>query len=180
MGEILAKPGDYAGTALATECYKPTSNYIKIIKVLRDKRDGQIYDLVHINGVTWMAENLNYAAPNSRWYNDDPVIGETYGRLYPWNAAKKVCPDGWRLPTNEEWTNLAMKAGGYKYLDFGEWKNAGDPYLGYANLIEGGESGFNALLGGEGSGKSGKFSKLDKTGKYWTGNAVNETSTTVR
>ncbi|MGV8829877.1 MAG: FISUMP domain-containing protein [Breznakibacter sp.] len=32
----------------------------------------------------------------------------TYGVLYNWTAACNVCPPGWHLPTETEWTTLPL------------------------------------------------------------------------
>jgi uncharacterized protein (TIGR02145 family) len=37
---------------------------------------------------------------------------EIHGRLYDWEAAKKACPPGWRLPSNQDWVDLVTAAGG--------------------------------------------------------------------
>ncbi|MCO6487020.1 MAG: caspase family protein, partial [Phaeodactylibacter sp.] len=112
-----------------------------------DPRDGQTCRTVEINGQRWMAQNLNFDVGEGCWfYKDDPKNGEKYGRLYTWEAAKKSCPPGWRLPTDEEWQALAMKFGGY--YDWEQRKDVGDPKKAYKALLEGGDSGFSALLGG--------------------------------
>ena len=71
-----------------------------------DDRDSTNYKQVSIDGVTWMAENLNFKTDSSFCYNDDDSMCEKYGRLYTWASAKDACPAGWRLPSEEEWKAL--------------------------------------------------------------------------
>ena len=137
-----------------------------------DPRDGQVYRTVELNGQRWMAQNLNYDVGEGCWvYEKSSVFlglgakikKEGYGRLYTWEAAKKACPPGWRLPTDEEWRALAMAHGG---LWDGEDK--GDPKKAYSALLEGGSSGFAALLGGWRY-PDGSFGRLGVYGYYWGG-----------
>ena len=79
---------------------------------LTDTRDGQTYKTVVIGEQTWMAENLNYETENSYCYDDDPSNCSKYGRLYTWAAAKTVCPEGWHLPSYDEWNTLFTAVGG--------------------------------------------------------------------
>jgi len=112
----------------------------------------QGYATVELNGLTWLAENLNIAVPGSWYYNNDPTNCTTYGRLYTWEAAQTACKqlgNGWRVPTKAEWAAMIYEYGGYN------------------KLIDGGSSGFNARLGGIRT-SNGSFSRLGDYGYYWS------------
>ena len=74
------------------------------------KYEDQTYRTVEINGVTWMADNMNADVKGSHCYNDDKDNCKKYGRLYTQEAAKSVCPDGWTLPSSSVYAQLKSYA----------------------------------------------------------------------
>ncbi len=77
-----------------------------------DPRDGQAYKIVQIGNVTWFAQNLNYEVDGSVCPEGDNRNCEKYGRLYTWEAAQNICPEGWMLPDSLDFAKLMEQAGG--------------------------------------------------------------------
>ena len=116
------------------------------------------------DGKEWTTQNLNVATEASYCYADVEVNCRRYGRLYTWESARKACQslgDRWRLPTDEEWRELAGHYGGVSQ----ESKDGGK--AAYRALSAEGSSGFNALLGG-GRSDDGQYGRLEAHGFYWT------------
>jgi uncharacterized protein (TIGR02145 family) len=106
--------GVTGGQTVARQIATETSDTLKTPNTLTDNRDGKTYSAVRIGNMFWMAENLNCQTGKSWCYGGDSSNCAKYGRLYDWNTAKTVCPDGWHLPTDEEWDELAHIMGGYR------------------------------------------------------------------
>jgi uncharacterized protein (TIGR02145 family)/uncharacterized repeat protein (TIGR02543 family) len=109
-----------------------TANFRPILYgTLSDTRDGRTYKTVKMpDGMIWMAENLNYApSKGNGWvYMNNTSYSDKYGRLYDWETAKEVCPEGWRLPTRREWNRLGEAVGGEPKQDKDgniNWRGAG-------------------------------------------------------
>jgi uncharacterized protein (TIGR02145 family) len=125
------------------------------------KHGGQTYKTVEIDGKTWMAENLNIKKGNSWCYDNADSNCVKYGRLYDWNSAKMVCPDGWHLPSIEEWANLVTNvAGGSVTLKSSSgWVNGGNGTDKYR---------FSALPGGAYDYKDNIYTTRDTIGYWWS------------
>ena len=109
-----------------------------------DSRDGQVYPTVQIGNQCWLQKNINYQTGNSWCYANNSSNCDTYGRLYDWHTALGVCPSGWHLPGDEEWTALTTFLGG-EFLAGEKMKSASGWYY-YGNGTN--SSGFTALPGG--------------------------------
>ncbi|MBO7414163.1 MAG: hypothetical protein J6U20_10985 [Fibrobacter sp.] len=71
-----------------------------------DVRDSQVYRTIAIGSQIWLAQNLNYVTEKSECLDEDDANCEKYGRLYYQQEALMACPEGWHLPSDEEWNAL--------------------------------------------------------------------------
>lgn len=79
-----------------------------------DKRDGKVYKTVQVGSQVWMAENLAFKPKKGNFwaYDNNEINVKRYGYLYDWKTACKVCPIGWRLPSEDDWNTLNLFYGG--------------------------------------------------------------------
>jgi uncharacterized protein (TIGR02145 family) len=116
------------------------------------------------DGKQWTTRNLDVTIAPSYCYENAELNCRRYGRLYTWDSARRVCQslgDGWRLPTDDEWRQMAKRYGGVSEDSEDEGKAA------YQALSAEGSSGFSALLGG-GRSDDGQYARLEAHGFYWT------------
>lgn len=155
-----------------------------------DSRDGQIYKWIKIGNQIWMAENLNYTTDNGSWvYDNDSSNATTFGRLYDWETACEVCPDGWLLPSDVDWKELEMYLGmsevavdsiGYRGTDEGgRLKEAGTAHWHSPNTGATNSSGFSALPGGLHF-TDGKFYNMGTFGTCWSSTEMDSISALSR
>lgn len=133
--------------------------------------DGNEYDTVVIGTQIWLKQELrttkliyglsikletdpskwySVSAPAYCWYDNVEDSQSPYGAIYNWRAASSgaLCPNGWHVPTIEEWTTLINYLGG-EGIAGGKLKETGT--LHWVSNDEGAtnETGFTALPGGE-------------------------------
>lgn len=151
--------------------------------------DGNTYKTVTIGTQIWMAENLKATK-----YNDGTSIpnvsnstawsqlttgalcdlynkssnSEIYGKLYNWHAVNtgKLCPIGWHVPSNEEWSTLIDYLGGESVAG-GKLKEIGTTHWSSPNEGATNETGFSALPGGL-RGSSGAFGSVVTSTLWWS------------
>ena len=143
-----------------------------------DTRNNEEYKWIKIGDQLWMAENLNYKTTSDSWcLDDDESNCGTYGRLYTWEAAKRACPKGWHLPSDEEWSKLEMALGmslqeiektSYRGKnEGGKIKATGLTYWKAPNKGSTNESGFSALPAGYRH-NSGDYKSVGECALFWT------------
>jgi uncharacterized protein (TIGR02145 family) len=180
---------------LTYNCKKDDSNYSS--NTVKDA-DGNTYHTVTIKGQTWMVENLKVTQYNDGsgaiqnvtdntwgglttsaycWYNNDISNKATYGALYNWYAVNsgKLCPTGWHVPTDGEWSTLITNLGDSTTAG-GKLKEAGTTHWVTPNTGADNSSGFTALPGGSHY-TNGLFYLNGKYGWYWSSTEISSTST---
>ena len=70
-----------------------------------DTRNYRTYHYLTVEGLDWMAENLAWPGAGYSYFDSD-ILDDLFGRYYTWNEAKTSCPEGWRLPTNQDYLTL--------------------------------------------------------------------------
>ena len=149
---------------------------------------GYHYATVIIGGQCWFSENLrseNYqngeeidaGLSNSDWaqtnsgavavYGEEPSNLDVYGRLYNWFAVddnRGLCPTGWHVPTDEEWTVLTDELGGIWEAGYKMKTTFGWTWDGNGSN----SSGFSGLPGGSRSEGSGNFGSVGQYGYWWS------------
>jgi len=136
---------------------------------LTDSRDGKIYKTLKIGEYNFMMDNLNYSVDGSSCFRESEAFCKTYGRAYnyktaigeeeavEWDGVQGVCPEGWRIPSAEEWIYLIQNSGGRL-----QHKNRSK-----ASVILA-KNTFNLKLAGSKSHSSNKYFLIGKKGYYMT------------
>jgi len=138
----------------------------------KDLRDGRVYKTVKIGNQWIMAENLAYKVSSGCWaYNNIDSSVNKYGYLYNWETAKNVCPMGWHLPSDTEWTILINNLGGKKIAGSKMKATTNWKYDVKGNVTN--ISGFNALATGRYDSKKNIFSHFGESTSFWSSTPIN-------
>ena len=151
--------------------------------------DGNVYKTVKIGTQTWMAENLkttkfndgkvillvtdttwhSIVTPGYCWYDNMTIYKNSYGAMYNWWAVKsgKLCPSGWHVPSDEEWTSLITFSGGENTAG-GKLKETGTAHWKSPNTDATNESKFTALPGGSRFDSDGSYYGMGDYGNWWS------------
>ena len=159
--------------------------------------DGNFYHPVAIGAQVWLKENikaLHYSdgteIPEVAVYDNSDSLGAIYGRLYTWDAAMKnsisggtqgVCPPGWHVPTDMEFTTLENFLGGYLVAG-GKLKDTTSGFWNPPNKGADNSSGFTALPAGEYDAyyNPHQFRLLHEYAVFWTSTQVTATKAKER
>jgi uncharacterized protein (TIGR02145 family) len=169
---------------------------------LTDK-DGNHYNTIIIGNQEWMSENLRVThyqdgskIPNIKedntwknltygamcWPDNDSITKRTeYGGLYNWNSIidnRKLCPVGWHIPTDQDWTVLSEYLGEDQTAG-GKMKEAGTAHWVIISLGADNSSGFTALPGGLRN-PNGLFAALGSYAYFWSKTENDATTSWVR
>jgi uncharacterized protein (TIGR02145 family) len=152
--------------------------------------DSNNYTTVDIGNQTWMAENLktthfnnsdtiSNVMDNTLWnslstaaycdYNNIAGNSDVYGKIYNFYSvsdSRKLCPAGWHLPSDTEWSVLMSYLGG-EYLAGKKLKETGASHWQSTNTASTNETGFTALPGGD-RGNGGSFYDNGNYGFWWS------------
>lgn len=161
--------------------------------------DGNVYKTVTIGTQVWLAENLKVThfangdtipciTNDFGWsntyqgaycnYDNSESNSVSYGRLYNWYAVadgRNICPGGWHVPTDAEWTVLTNYLSGESVAG-GKLKEPGTTHWLSPNTEATNETGFSALPSGTRNG-SGSYSNSYNHGYWWT--SVSQDSATA-
>jgi uncharacterized protein (TIGR02145 family) len=162
-------------------------------------QEGNVYKTIVIGTQEWMAENLktstyrngdpiNYASSGEPWallttgawcyFLSNSQYNCPYGKLYNWYAVadpRNVCPTGWHVPTDAEWTTLINFLGGESVAG-GKMKSTGTQYWLSPNASATNESGFSGLPGGNRDGGGGQWGFLTGVGYWWSSTQSSSTT----
>ena len=169
--------------------------------IFLDKRDGIEYSTVRIGEQTWMAENLNAgtfrngdpipeAKTKKEWieaakkkqpawcyYDNNSGNGSVHGKLYNYYAIsdpRGLAPQGWHVPSDEEWEVLLQTLGGEKANNFENISLKLKSKDKWGSTKATNESGFSALPSGRRNGNNGgQFVGLGTHAYFWSSSFTN-------
>lgn len=156
-----------------------SASWSQAAKTFTDPRDKQVYPIIFFEDIkakgtlrfiTWMAKDMNFKTTSGYTVvADKDMHNKAQGLLYTWEAAKKACPAGWHLPSENEWQHLVDTFGGRSLKSSEGWAMGGN-----------GEnfSGFNAYPSYYLSGEV-EYPSYKWFGHWWTATSKTDTEASV-
>jgi uncharacterized protein (TIGR02145 family) len=158
--------------------------------------DGNAYHTTKIGNQIWFVENLKVnhlnngqailnlkdsaswtksKKPSYCYYNNDSVGNRIYGKLYNFYTVNtgKVCPTGWKVPSDSDWFKLLSFVGG-ENIAAGKLKVKTYKYWGAPNVGAVDSFGFSALPGGYRSYNSTHFYGRNIFGNWWSSKIIKQ------
>ncbi len=148
--------------------------------MLFDTRDGQSYPVVKIGNQIWLAENFRYL-PSIKdkgdlydtsyvYDNNNDYLDKGYGRLYDFNTANHIAPEGWRLPNDKDFKELIdfiIKDNNLTVGEVGSYLKSVNGWELCDGIVNNDKYGFNAKPAGYSSNK--RFYNEDESTYFWNG-----------
>lgn len=100
-----------------------------------DERDGRSYYYNIVGSLSWMRQNLAWEGAG-RPYEGYDAMTDIFGCYYTWEEAQEACPDGWRLPSDAEWTALQEESEAGKDIPGLAGRLMGDLYFNGTKMWE--------------------------------------------
>lgn len=166
--------------------------------IFTDSRDNEKYYVIEVGNLRWFSLNLRYAGTadyvlGSAYENSDAVAA-LFGRLYSWNEAtggvsgsglgggpQGACPEGWSVPTDEDWEDLGTAINGGKAVSFEDkWTGLASGISANATLndekmwpycpdnVQNNEYKWNALPCGNSTGSFTQYQNLLTYAMWWS------------
>jgi len=171
---VQSKPDFICGVSTVTDYQGNVYNTVKIgdqCWLKENLRSTKYNDGTNIPNVTDNSTWANLTTPAYCWYNNDyATYGSVYGALYNWYTVdtEKLCPIGWHVPSDTEWTQLTDYLGGESVAG-SKLKEAGTTHWNSPNTGATNESGFTALPAGNRSAiPIGEFININQYTFYWS------------
>ncbi len=168
-----------------------------------DTRDNRTYYVTSIGKLKWFSQNLAYSGENQEYgmnYEKNDALDQIVGRLYSWqeatqgqegnglgNGPQGLCPEGWSIPTSEDWEDLANTINNSADLEFGDmWdglaakltveaKMNNEKFWNYTpNLERTNDYLWSALPGGNSIESHARFQNISLYGFWWASFKMDE------
>lgn len=181
MSGLLSCSHDDNGSVVLTDISQNTRG------VFVDERDGNEYHYVKVGSLDWMTENSRYDTgtdetrtvyatmqiPGDYGVTTDAQTVQKYGYLYTYEGAQQAAPEGWRVPTDEDWKTLEKALGmSDEEADALEWRGNGQSLV--LHNADGLNMPFAGFYDANSTSFGGKYYYIGAIGYYWSSTSPSE------